>query len=168
MKSIANLRSIVALAGALLTSLCLSLPANAETLKWRNVSHINETHAFVLAETGGHTVGTGRGTGLGFFPNEQISNVAFGFTIDYLKGEGSFLAYETYSFPDGASLTLRRNGKTKLVGNGAEFTGNFDIIGGSGRFAGATGSGSFYGKRLAALSSGADQYFDYVADIHLK
>lgn len=147
---------------------CMTVPAAAETLTWRSISHIDETHAFVLAETGGYTVGTGKGNGLGFFPKDQIATVTLGYTIDYLKGEGHFLAYEAYTFPDGAALILRRNGKTRVAGKGAEFTGDFEVVGGSGRYEGARGTGTFTGKRMAPLSSGADQYFDYVADISLR
>lgn len=156
--------------GALLTGyLGLTSPAIAEEMKWRNVSHVNETHAFVLAETGGHTVGTGKGSGLGFFGDGQVATVVLGFTIDYLKGEGSFLAYETYTFVDKSTLTLRRIGQTRLIKdfNGADFIGDFQVIGGTGRYTGAHGKGTFTGRRMASLSSGADQYFDFVADVSL-
>lgn len=145
----------------------ISATAMAETLKWRSVSHISETHAYVLNETGGYTVGAGKGSGVGFFPGDQIATVVLGFSIDYLKGEGDFIAYETYSFSDGTALTLRRLGKTRVADIGAEFAGEFSVVSGTGRFAGAKGHGKFTGKRVAPLSSGADQYFDYTAEISL-
>jgi len=165
-KSKLSLTVVAALLSGLLAG---STAALADEMKWRNVSHVNETHAFVLAETGGHTVGTGKGSGLGFFSDGQIATVVLGFTIDYLKSEGSFLAYETYTFADKSSLTLKRNGQTRLTKdtNGAEFVGDFQVIGGSGRYVGAQGKGTFNGRRMAPLSSGADQYFDFVADISL-
>ena len=141
--------------------------SHAEELKWRNVSHVNETTAHVVPDSGGVTVGTGKGSGLGFFANDQVATVTLGFTIDYVKGEGTFLAYETYTFADSSTLVLKRRGETRNVRQGAEahFKGDFDVVGGTGRYTGAKGRGTFVGRRLAPLSTGADQYFDYIADV---
>lgn len=150
----------------LFTLATLASIAFSKEISWRQVSHINESHPIVLPETGGYTVGTGKGSGLAFFNDDQVAVVTLAFNIDYLKGDGTFIAYETYAFPDGSAFTVKRNGRTLSINSGtaAEFEGSIQIINGKGRYSGITGEGTFNGKRLAQLASGADQYFDFKAN----
>ena len=147
-----------------LALLAASSLLSAQELAWRQVSHINESHPLVLADTGGYTIGSGKGSGLAFFKDGEVATVSLGFNIDYLKGDGSFIAYESYAFADGSAFSLKRFGRTRSVSNGAEFDGTFELLNGKGRYAGIRGKGSFTGKRVSPLGAGADQYFDFTAD----
>lgn len=142
---------------------CASGVAAATEISWRQVSHVNESHPNVIPDSGGYTLGTGKGSGLGFFSDGQIATINLAFNIDYKKGDGDFVAYETYTFPDGSTLVLKRNGRTITTGggSGADFDGTFKLVGGTGRYRGISGDGVFTGKRLSPLGSGADQYFDF-------
>jgi hypothetical protein len=149
-----------------LVLLAASSMPSAKELAWRQVSHINESHPLVLADTGGYTVGSGKGSGLAFFKDGEVATVSLGFNIDYLKGDGTFIAYENYAFADGSAFSLKRFGRTRSLSNGAgaEFDGTFELLNGKGRYAGIRGKGSFTGQRVSPLGAGADQYFDFTAD----
>lgn len=137
--------------------------SQAETLHWRQVSHLNDTHVYTTSDSGAYTVGAARGNGLAFFPSGEVATVSLQVSIDYVRGEGDFLGYEVYEFRDGSGFTLRRVGRTRNTNQGAtaEFDGSFDILSGKGRYAQLKGKGKFTGRRAAPLNAGADQYFDY-------
>ncbi len=75
--------------------------------------------------------------------------------VDYVDGSGPLGGFVTVTHPNGMQLALRVNGQaTSPPGPGtkdATFRGTVRVIGGSGRFAGATGHGTMTGSRTASL-----------------
>jgi hypothetical protein len=84
--------------------------------------------------------------------------------VDYIDGSGPFGGFVTVIHPNGSKLAMRVTGTaTSPPGPGtkdATFTGTIRVIGGSGRFAGATGHGTMSGSRTAALGGKVQLVFE--------
>lgn len=93
----------------------------------------------------------------------QPAQVRFLGDVQYVNGSGPFNGYVTITRADGSRLALRINGHSLAVpletGTRTHFTGDISIMGGSGRFAQATGIGSMTGVRKAALGSPVEMTF---------
>ncbi|HYA14551.1 MAG TPA: hypothetical protein VEF33_09460 [Syntrophales bacterium] len=85
--------------------------------------------------------------------------------FDYIKGNGESLSYSLATYEDGSTLwgkwqntiTSDPDGKT------SSWEGTTESIGGTGRFEGIQGSGSYTGKRLASAPGvGAQWYLDTI------
>lgn len=83
--------------------------------------------------------------------------------VDYVDGTGPFNGFVTVTRSDGTQLALSVTGwATAPAGTGtanAKFRGTVSVIGGSGPYAGATGSGTMQGYRKAALGSPVELTF---------
>ena len=93
----------------------------------------------VLPEVGGHNVTVGEYMGVATFEDGRIAHKRFVDVSDDTAEAGSFKGYSTYTFQDGDSLTLSYNGGWDASGA----AGKYEVISGTGKFAGATGMGSF-------------------------
>lgn len=75
--------------------------------------------------------------------------------VDYVDGSGPFGGFVTVTHRNGTQLAWRVSGEAvSPPGPGtqdARFSGTVRVIGGSGRFTGATGTGTMTGSRSASL-----------------
>jgi hypothetical protein len=94
-----------------------------------------------LPEIGGHKVTVGEYMGVATFADGRIAHKRFVDVSDDTASSGSFKGYSTYTFENSDSLTLAYTGGWD--GKGAR--GEYEVISGTGKFAGATGTGSFTG-----------------------
>lgn len=86
--------------------------------------------------------------------NNRHANIDFLAIVEYVDGTGPFYGVVTVTRADGSSIVFSANGRSISVGVGttdARFTGEATVLGGSGAFAGATGTGTLIGSRKAAL-----------------
>ena len=146
--------------------LLASTDVRAETLKWRQSEHVTKTESiFPVGDVPGHIVGAGEGGGLAFFENGEFATFSSTYAVDYTNGSGPHWAYSLYTFEDGSGFVIKGQGATTAEQSGkiAVFKGTFSINGGSGRFKGIQGSGSYTGRRLAPLAAGAEGYRDFTA-----
>lgn len=91
--------------------------------------------------------GTATTTG-GAVSVEMIGNV------DYTDGSGPFFGFITFTWPDGSILSTSMDGGAQPASGGATtFASRLTIIGGTGRYADATGTGVFRGNRTGAVGS---------------
>jgi len=83
-------------------------------------------------------------------------------SVDYTAGSGPFSGFVTFRFPDGSSLTVTMQGITAARPDGADasFAATLGVIGGSGTYAEAAGSGTFTGSRPAELGGQVNATFD--------
>jgi hypothetical protein len=139
----------------------LSVPAKAdETVKWRHVHQLTGFQTQQVGDADGHTLNLFRLPGIAFFPDGSIGTTLVIGTSDGTIGVGATTnGYYTVSFADGSALWLKFTGTNKApTGKGTAI-----VIGGTGRYAGAKGEGTFEG----ASTSGPDafQYIDNVVNI---
>lgn len=75
-------------------------------------------------------------------------------TVDYTKGSGPFGEFVTFTFADGSVLATRMQGVATAATDGSTtFAATMGIIGGTGTYANAVGTGVFTGSRTGALGA---------------
>lgn len=75
-------------------------------------------------------------------------------TVDYVKGSGPFGEFVTFTFADGSVLATRMQGAAAAATDGSTtFAATMSVIGGTGTYANATGSGVFTGSRTGDLGA---------------
>jgi hypothetical protein len=82
--------------------------------------------------------------------------------VSYVKGSGPIFGFVTYTFADGSTLAVQFQGAAtaKEDGNATDFAATLGVLGGTGRYASATGTGIFTGSRQAALGTTVASTFD--------
>jgi quercetin dioxygenase-like cupin family protein len=82
--------------------------------------------------------------------------------VNYVKGSGPIFGFVTFTFADGSTLGVQFQGAATATANGDEtsFAATLGVIGGTGRYASATGTGIFTGSRKAALGTTVAATFD--------
>jgi quercetin dioxygenase-like cupin family protein len=83
-------------------------------------------------------------------------------SVDYTKGSGPFFGFVTFTFADGSTLGVQMQGTAvgATDGSGTKFASTLGVIGGTGRYVAATGTGTFTGSRTAALGTAVSATFD--------
>jgi hypothetical protein len=87
-------------------------------------------------------------------------------SVDYVSGSGPFSGFITFSFADGSTLGVTMSGAAQASPGGSEtaFAATLGVTGGTGRYVGATGTGTFVGSRRAALGTAVAATFDLKVD----
>jgi len=155
------------LAAAALLSLGGLADARAdETLKFRLIEHITNIQTQDIGDVEGHVVGIGHYSGLATFPDGSVGTAFHSFTIDYIKGAGSFgPVYHSVTLDDGSVLWFKVAGTATPDGTRSKQKGNVTVLSGKGKFDGAKGDGTLDGVRLTPLAAGADAYYDVVINL---
>jgi hypothetical protein len=146
----------------------------AEESAGRNVGHTQKVEMMEVGDVPGHFIGVSQAYGLTFytkgpekgktFPRKWIA------TFDFVNGKGTFNGYEVKTFDDGSLLFVKGSGTQTPIDGGkkAAFEGTWEVAGGTGRFAGAKGTGTFRGERIGDLKTGGDNYTDWTGTITTK
>jgi hypothetical protein len=126
---------------------------------------VQSTVASTSVEVGdvpGHVVGVVEFKGLTFFADGEIASHSNPATFDLTDGSGPHQGYVVHRFDDGSTSIERYQGEARRSADGKRTTvsGTFQCIGGTGRFAGLTGEGTYQGERLGALQTGDFVYVD--------
>jgi quercetin dioxygenase-like cupin family protein len=82
--------------------------------------------------------------------------------VSYVQGSGPLFGFITYTFADGSTLGVQMQGAAIATANGDDtsFAATLGVLGGTGRYATATGTGIFTGSRQAALGTTVAATFD--------
>ena len=81
--------------------------------------------------------------------------------VNYTKGSGPFSGFITFTFGNAVlSVTMQGITVASADTSNATFTATLGVIGGTGSYANATGSGTFVGTRSAALGTTVAATFD--------
>ncbi len=82
--------------------------------------------------------------------------------VSYVKGSGPFFGFVTSTFADGSTLGVQMQGTAVASADGSstQFAATLGIVGGTGKYVGATGTGTFVGSRKAELGTTVAATFD--------
>lgn len=81
--------------------------------------------------------------------------------VNYLKGNGPFFGFITFTAEDGSTLGVQMDGKARVLPNGTDtiVKAQLSVIGGTGKWLKAAGKGTFTGSRTAALGTDVKSKF---------
>ena len=114
----------------------------------------------------GHLLGVNRQSGIASFSDGSVATTYFTALTDYVKGSGpALVSYNNITFEDGSVLWLKTSASVVAEGNKSLVKGTLAVVGGKGKYPGATGDGTFTGARLAPLATGADLYLDFTVNV---
>jgi hypothetical protein len=128
----------------------------------RRVQGTAEITAVEVGDVPGHVVGVVEFKGLTFFADGEIATHSNPATFDLTNGSGPHQGYVVHYFDDGSTSIERYQGEAQLSADGKRtiVKGAFQCIGGTGRFEGLKGEGTYRGERLGALRTGDYVYVD--------
>jgi hypothetical protein len=158
-------RTLIIIAVGVLGFCACSIARADEMLKFRLVMHAASVQTQEVGDVDGHIVGVGRYSGLASFTDGSVGTANFTFTIDYIKGAGTYSTYYNVTLKDG-SLWIKGTGPAKPEGATTVFPETaVSVLHGTGRFEGAKGDGTSAGARLTPLATGAELYTDFVVNV---
>ncbi|HEX5586533.1 MAG TPA: cupin domain-containing protein [Acidimicrobiia bacterium] len=82
--------------------------------------------------------------------------------VQYTNGSGPFFGFVTFTYPDGSTIAVSMQGQAAATAGSDDttFAATLGVIGGTGTFVDATGSGTFTGTRQSALGGQVSAVFD--------
>jgi hypothetical protein len=128
----------------------------------RRVQGTAEVTTVEVGDVPGHVVGVVEFKGLSFFADGEIATHTNPATFDLTNGSGPHHGYVVHYFDDGSTSIERYRGEARMSADGKRtlVEGTFECVGGTGRFAGIRGKGTYRGERLGALRTGDYVYVD--------
>ena len=124
--------------------------------KSRTLYHFVKTAVMEAPDVPGHIIGIVDASGLYFPDTGELASWSSKISVDLINGTGTHQIYWVQTFEDKSSMVAHGKGVTSARPEGTStFEGTYTYIGGTGRFAGVKGGGSYTGKRLAPVSQGA-------------
>ena len=159
------MRKAVVIALALVASVALVSITQAadEKMTGRIVNHSLKTETIEVGDVPGHILGVVQQAGLIFYSTGDIATTMNTAYFDYVNGKGTFTNYRVTTFQDGSTLFTKGGGNATPVDGGKRtvFEGPVECTGGTGRFEGFNGTGTYKGERVGSLKTGADSYHDF-------
>jgi hypothetical protein len=148
-----------------LAAACVLVPALAPAQDLGTSRRVQSTAEIKTVEVGdvpGHVVGVVQFKGLTFFADGEIATHSNPAMFDLTNGSGPHRGYVVHHFDDGSTSIERYQGEARLSADGKRTVveGSFECIGGTGRFEGLRGEGTYRGERLGALQTGDYVYVD--------
>jgi uncharacterized RmlC-like cupin family protein len=100
-------------------------------------------------------------TGTATFDGAPVAVEMLG-NVSYVKGSGPFFGFVTYTFSDGSRLGVQMQGTAIASADGlsTQLAATLGVVGGTGTYVGATGTGTFIGSRQAELGTTVASTFD--------
>jgi len=137
--------------------------AAEERITGRVIAHFTKTETMEVGDVPGHVLGVAQQAGLMFPSTGEISRKAATLYFDLIKGKGTFVDYSFYTDLDGSTRFIKSVGKVGPVGDGKKFVieGEFECVGGTGRYEGYKGTGTYKGERVGVIKDGGDAYYDF-------
>lgn len=138
----------------------------ADEIAYRAVYHVQKVESMEVGDVPGHFVGVSDTPGLIFMtkgPGSGEIGTRKGISFfDSVKGKGTGTSFLMYTFPDGSTMSTKATGTFTPVDGGKKtlYEGTYEITGGTGKFEGVKGKGTYKGERVAPRESGGDGYVD--------
>jgi hypothetical protein len=160
------MKTLIAATALFSLALGTTLAQADETLKFKGTQHAVSVTSQPVPDVDGHLMTLVTFSGLIILPDGSVGQQAATVTTDYIKGSGTFTNYTTFAFDDGSALFVKINGTAKAGEKTTNFSGPLQVIGGKGKYAGATGDGTISGTRFAPLLvTGAELVADFTVNI---
>lgn len=148
--------------------------SSAEDVAGWNALHTVKSEMMEVGDIPGHFVGVSVTRGIAYYtkgPDKGAIIPRMGTsTFDVVNGKGTVTGYEVKTFNDGSTIDLKWSGTLTPADGGKRSTGDgtWDLAGGTGRFAGAKGSGTWKSERVGDMKSGGDVYNEWSGAITMK
>lgn len=129
----------------IVTSFCASAITGAEEvpIQWREAFVTVESTRTPVDGHQEHALGLMRQRGFAFFDNDEVASVNVLLIFERRGNTTQYTGYAVYTFADGATKIGRFEGHGDPVG---KQSGKFSFEGGTGRYQGITGKGTFTGQ----------------------
>ena len=156
---------VIELAALLATGAPLATPVGTNptgtALKLTGDLVSQETRLTTVGPDSTGTYGWNRLTGTATDASGPVAIEMLG-TVAYTNGSGPFFGTITFTFGDGSVLGVQMQGAgTKAADTGVTtFAATLGVLNGTGRYANATGTGTFTGSRAAALGQPVNATFE--------
>ena len=163
-----NRRSVLTMMAVGVIGLCASNIARAdEAVKFRMFLHATSIQSQEVSDVDGHVLYVGHFTGLASFSDGSVGPGNLTSTADYVKGAGTVSGYFSVTPSKDSTLWIKVDGTAKPEGITTVFPeAPAIVVGGSGRFEGAKGDGTFVGgARLTQLAAGAELWNEFVINV---
>jgi hypothetical protein len=149
-----------------LTVFLVPITQAAEEVAYRATYHTIKSETKEVGDVPGHITGFSEHAGLGFFTkgpgSGEIATRTSTSVFDVVKGKGTFTTDVTYTFRDGSTQSTKSLGTLTPMDGGktAVSEGTYEVSGGTGRFEGIKGKGTWKAERLGSRETGGDGYVD--------
>lgn len=119
----------------------------------RNVQFMTSLTWLPVGETGDHGIGTYEGEGITFLPDGEVATIIDRGTYELYRSDMTYQGFVIRTFTDGSTVTSRYHGVSWLDDEGVrKGKGSAMYVGGTGRFAGVKGEGTFSGVSYGKMS----------------
>ncbi len=161
------------IAGAVLLTTVFLVPGTraADDVAGRNVGHTQKAETMEVGDVPGHFMGVNQYDGISFYTKgpdagEIVPRKGF-LVFDVVKGKGTFSGHEMKTFRDGSTMLLKFSGTQAPIDGGKRtaYDSTWEVTGGTGRYDGATGTGTAKGERIGDLATGGDNYLDFAGTV---
>ena len=146
--------TLLGIMGILLIAAWLLVPATpamAKKVKFKCkiVTQITKIHVIKVGDVEGHIIAISQRRGLRFSDEGEVGSYVNWVRSDTIKGKGTHVGYNRITYEDGSTTVAKFEGTSAPL-EGRRYTGKgtFTYIGGSGRFEGIKGSGSYTYKTI--------------------
>jgi hypothetical protein len=135
--------------------------AKAET--GRIVQHTYKAEAVEVGDVPGHTFIVVLNTGLVFFSGGEVAPTVSANILDLVKSAGTASGRRVINFQDGSTYIVDYVGSIAPADGGKKniMQGTYQCTGGTGRFQGWHGNGTFKAERIGSRETGSDLYVDF-------
>ena len=146
----------------------------AEEVAGWSTGHTQKSEMMEVGDVPGHLMGVSQFHGLSYYtkgPDKGEMINRMGTTIfDVVKGKGIGTGYEVKTFTDGSTIVLKFSGDQLPIDGGKKtaMEGTWEVAGGTGRYAGAKGSGTYKTVRIGDFKTGSDTYSDFTGTLTTK
>jgi hypothetical protein len=129
----------------------------------RIVQHTYKSEVEEVGDVPGHILGVTLNRGLVFFSRGEVVQTMSVNLVDVVNGKGVVTGRRVTIYPDGSTTYLKYEGTLTPVDSGKKAVGEgkYECTGGTGRFAGRKGTGTYKAERIGAIKTGADSYVDF-------
>ena len=160
--------ALVALSSTALASCAGDGPDSGESVVVKVVLDTADAPLLVVNEVGAdkeHRYGEARLVGTTDLAGQPVE-VELLCIINYLRGNGPFEGFWTFTAANGDRLAFTYSGRSEQRDGKGIIRGEVDVLGGTGQFVNVTGSGTVDGRRSGEFGSGSA--IDYTIDLQLE